>query len=149
MKSIRSSMFFRVLVLTLAIGALGASASPASAQTASGKFTLTHETRWGATLLAPGEYKFSLSSPTLPAPILVSKIGSPEVALVLPRTVSSEKLTDGSRLVLSHNETGDSFVSALYLGDLGLSLHYASPKSQVVASETAKLGAMAVPQPGK
>ena len=149
MKSIRSSMFFRVLFLTLAIGTLGASASPASAQTASGKFTLTHETRWGSALLAPGEYKFSLSSPTLPAPILVSKIGSPEVALILPRTVSSEKLTDGSRLVLSHNEGGDSFVTALYLGDLGLSLHYASPKSQVAASETAKLGAMAVSQPGK
>jgi len=52
-------------------------------------------------------------------------------------------------LVLSHNESGESFVSALYLGDLGVSLHYAPPKAQVPASETAKLGPIADAQTGK
>jgi len=147
MKSIRSSMFFRVLVL--AIGVLGASVGPAYAQSANGHFTLPHETRWGTVLLSPGVYSFSLQSSSLPAAIMVGKTGSSQIAVVLPRVVSTEKLADSSRLVLSHNESGESFVSALYLGDLGVSLHYAPPKAQVPASETAKLGPIADAQTGK
>jgi hypothetical protein len=80
---------------------------------------------------------------------MVGKTGSSQIAVVLPRVVSTEKLVDSSRLVLSHNESGESFVSALYLGDLGVSLHYAPPKAQVPASETAKLGPIADAQTGK
>jgi hypothetical protein len=146
MKSIRSSSLLKVLVL--ALGVLGASVSSAHAQSASGKFTLTHETRWGNVLLAPGDYTFSLKSPSLPAPILVGKVGTPAV-VVLPQAVSSEQLTETSSLILSHDERGESFVSGLYLGNLGLSLHYAAPKSQMPASETAKLGPIADAQPGR
>ena len=149
MKSIRSSMLFRVFILSLAIGALGASVSPAYAQSANGKFTLPHETRWGTVLLSPGVYSFSLQSPSLPAPIMVGKTGSSQIVVVLPQMVSTEKLTDNSRLILKHNESGESFVSALYLGDLGVSLHFAPPKAQTSASETAKLGPIADSQPGK
>ena len=74
MKSIRSSMLLKVLVL--AIGVLGASVSSAHAQSANGKFTLTHDTRWGNVLLPPGDYTFSLQSPSLPAPIMVGKRAS-------------------------------------------------------------------------
>ena len=144
MKSIRSSMLFKAFIL--AIGALSASVSPAYAQSAHGKFTLTHETRWGSVVLSPGDYAFSLQSPNLPAPIMVGKTGSSQIAVVLPQAVSSEKLTDASRLVL-RQEGGESFVSALYLGDLGLSFHYAPPKAP--AAETAKLGPIADSQPGK
>ena len=149
MKSIRSSSLLKVLVL--AIGALGASASVSSAhaQSANGKFTLTHEARWGSVLLTPGVYSFSLKSPSLPAPIMVSKAGSTQKALVLPAVVSTEKLRDGSRLVLTRSSAGESFVSALYLGDLGLALHYAAPRAQVSAAETAKLGPFAESQTGK
>ena len=147
MKSIRSSMFFRMLIL--AIGALAATVSPAHAQSAAnGKFTLPHEARWGSLLLSAGDYSFSLQSPSLPAPIVVGKTGSSQIALVLPRGVSTEKLTGNSRLVLTHNESGESFVSALYLGDLGVSLHFAPPKPQA-SSETAKLGPIAEAHPGK
>ena len=51
--------------------------------------------------------------------------------------------------MLTRNDAGESFVSALYLGDLGLSLHYAAPKSQVPAAETAKLAPIADSQAGK
>ena len=146
MKSIRTSSLLKMLVL--ALGVLGASATNAHAQTATGKFTLTHETRWGSVLLAPGDYSFSLRSPSLPAPIVVGKTGTPEVVVVLPSVISSEKLTQESRLVLSHDERGESFVSALYLGNLGLSLHYGAPRTRM-ATETAKLGPIADSQPGK
>jgi hypothetical protein len=137
MKSIRNSMLLKGLVL--AIGLLGASVSTAYAQSAHGRFTLPHEARWGNVLLSPGVYTFSLQSPSLPAAIMVGKAGSSQIAIVFPRVVSAEKLTEGSRLVLSHNASGESFVSALYLGDLGVSLHYESSKARMAAPETAKL----------
>jgi hypothetical protein len=149
MKSIRSSMLFKPLMLVLAIGALGVSANSAYAQSAAGKFTLTHETHWGNVLLSPGVYTFSLQSPSLPAAIMVGKAGSAQIAIVLPDAVSAENLRESGRLVLTRNDAGESFVSALYLGDLGLSLHYPAPKSQVSAAESAKLGPIAESQPAK
>ena len=82
---------------------------------------------------------------------MVGKTGSAQVAIVLPEVVSTEKPVEGSRLVLTRNDAGESFVSALYLGDLGLSLHYATPKAQTPAAETAKLGpiAQAASEPGR
>lgn len=78
MKSIRSSMLFKAVIL--AIGALAASASPAQAQSATGKFTLTHDARWGNVLLTPGVYSFALQSPSLPAAIMVGKTGEARIA---------------------------------------------------------------------
>jgi hypothetical protein len=147
MRSIRNSVLFKRLAL--AIGLLAASVSTAYAQSARGSFTLPHEARWGNVLLSPGVYTFSLQSPSLPAPIMVGKAGSSQIAVVLPRVVSVERLAEGSRLVLSHNASGGSFVSALYLGDLGVSLHYESSKTRMVAPETAKLVPIAESRAGK
>ena len=147
MKSIRSSMLLKLFFL--AVGILGASSGSALAQSTVGKFTLPHEARWGAALLSPGEYTFSLRSATLPAAVMVAKAGSGERTIVLPLMVSAEKLTDTSKLVLANDAAGDSFVSALYLGELGMSLHYAPPKAQVAAAETSKLGPIADSRAGK
>jgi hypothetical protein len=147
MKSVRSSKLFQVFVL--AIGVLGASASSAHAQSATGKFTLSHETHWGSVVLSPGVYSFSLQSPSLPAPLMVGKTGGSQIAIVLPQVVATERPTSGSSLVLNRNESGASFVSALYLGDLGVSLHFAAPRSQASAPETAKLSPIADSAPGK
>jgi hypothetical protein len=147
MKSIRSSMLFKVFIL--AIGVLGASAGSAHAQAASGTFTLAHEARWGTVVLPAGGYMFSLQSPGMPATIVVRQTNGSRVAMVLPRAVSEEKLESTSRLVLSHNERGESFVSALYLGDIGVGLHYGQPKTEMSAPETAKLGPITESQPGK
>jgi len=147
MKTIRGSKFLKVLIL--AVGALAAASTSAYAQTATGKFTLTHETRWGNVMLAPGDYIFSLRSSSLPAPIMVSKAGSEQVAIVLPWVVSTERAAGESRLVLLHSEGGESFISALYLADLGVSLHYPGPKGKMPEAETPKLGLTASAQPGK
>ncbi|MGH9501512.1 MAG: hypothetical protein ACRD20_01535 [Terriglobales bacterium] len=147
MKSIRTSMLFKVVIL--AIGALVASASPAQAQSASGKFTLTHEARWCNVLLSPGAYSFSLQSASLPAAIMVGKTGAAQIGIVLPAEVSMEKLSSGSTLVLSRSPSGESYVSALYLGEFGLSLHYPAPRSQAAAAESAKLAPIAGSQPAR
>ena len=145
MKSIRSSMLCRMFVL--AIGLAGASVVPAQAQSATGKFTLTHDARWGNVLLTPGVYSFALQSPTLPAAVMVGKTGEAQIAIVLPASVSTEKPGVGSTLLLNRTASGESFVSALYIGDLGLSLHYSAPRSPV--TESAKLGPIADSQPVK
>lgn len=138
MKSIRSSLFFRVLVLT--IGVLGASVSAAHAQAdANGTFSLPHETNWGGLVLPAGDYAFSLQSKSRQAQIVVRKASGSQLAIVVPRLVSEEKLTGDSRLVL-RGEAGKSFVSTLYLGDLGLVFYFAPPKPQTLAPETGKLG---------
>jgi len=147
MKSIRNAVFFRTLVL--AVGILGASATSAYAQSANGAFTLTHQTRWGGMLMAPGEYKFSLESPSFPAQIKVEKVGGGQLAIVLPQGISSETLTDGSKLILDHDASGESFVSALDLEELGVRLVFATPKARTPVSETARLGPIAEVQSGK
>ena len=87
MKSISSSLLFRVLVL--AIGVLGAYASPTHAQAAAnGTFSLPHETNWGGLVLPAGAYAFSLQSKSWPAPIVVGKAGGSQLAIVFPRLVS-------------------------------------------------------------
>jgi hypothetical protein len=146
MKSIRSSMLCKMFVL--AIGLAGASVIPAQAQSATGKFTLTHETHWGNVLLTPGVYSFALQSPSLPAAIMVGKTGTAPIAIVLSASVSAERPGVGSTLLLNRSAAGESFVSALYLGDLGLSFHYMAPKSPV-AAESAKLGPIAESRPVK
>jgi hypothetical protein len=145
MKSIRSSMLFKMFVLAIVLA--GASAIPAQAQSATGKFTLSHDARWGNVLLTPGVYSFALQSPSLPAAIMVGKTGA-KIAIVLPASVSAERPAVGSTLLLNRTASGESFVSALYLGDLGLSLHYSAPRSPV-ATESAKLGPIAESQPAK
>ncbi len=150
MKSLRISLLFRALLFVLAVSAVGASVSiPADAQSAHGNSTLPYQVRWGKVLLSPGVYTFSLKSPNLPAPLMVGKEGSFRIAVVLPQGISTEKFEEGSRLVLSRNATGELFVSALYLGDLGVSLHYDAAKAQRASAETAKLVPPADSQPRK
>src|SRR5437588_6552458 len=150
MKLIRSSLLLLLKLLVLAIGVLGLSATNAHAQAAAnGTFALTHGTRWGGVLLPPCQYAFSLQSPGLPSQIVLRRAGSSQLAIVMPQTVTSDKLTRNSRLVLHSHEGGESFVSALYLGDLGLALYYAPPRMQVAAAQTAKLGPMPDSQPSK
>jgi hypothetical protein len=148
MKSRRSSMFAKTFVLV--IGLLSASAGLAHAQSAAnGTFTLAHETRWGSVALPAGDYTFSLQSPGMPAAILVRQTSGHAMAMVLPQAITQESLNGASKLVLSRTERGQSFVSVLYLEDLGLTLHFTQPKIEAQATETAKLGPIADPQPGK
>lgn len=146
MKSIRRFSFFKMLVLT--IGAMGASAIPAHAQAATGTFSLAHRVRWASAVLPPGDYEFSLDSQDSPARITVRQVGGSIVAMILPQSISDDKLMGASSLVL-HQEGGESVVSTLRLKDIGVALQFASPKLATPVAETAGLGPIADSQPAK
>jgi hypothetical protein len=146
MKSIRSASLFKVWILLVA--GLGVPIGFAHAQAvASGTFTLTRKTHWGGAVLPPGDYAFSLASPSWPSQLVVRKAAGPHVAILMPRLITQEKVTRTSSLTLQHEADGEAFVTALYLGDLGLALHYPSPKAPMAASETARLGPVPDSQP--
>ena len=137
MKSIRKYSLFNLLMLV--IGVVGASAIPAHAQSATGTFALAHQAHWGDVILPAGDYAFSVDSPTWPARVTVRQAGGSVVAMLFPNMISEEKLVRTSSLLL-HEESGESVVSALHLGTLGLALEFASPKLGLPTAERAKLG---------
>ena len=141
MRSIRSSMLSNLF--TLAIGVAALSMASAYAQSATnGTFTLTHETRWGMVVLPAGSYSFALQSPVMPAKLVVRNTDGSQTAMLLPQAVSQEQLSGSSRLVLAQTGRGTLFVSELYLGDLGVSLHYTDRKIILPASENGGLNAL-------
>jgi hypothetical protein len=146
MKSIRSLSLFKVLVLTLA--AMGASAIPAHAQSATGKFSLVHKVLWGGAVLAPGNYEFSLNTQDSPTRVTVRQADGSAIAMLLPQSISDDNLVGASSLVL-HEEGGESVVSTLRLKNIGMALQFASPKLAMPVAETAGLGPIADSHPAK
>ena len=146
MKSIRRFSLLKVLVL--AIAAMGVSAIPAHAQTATGTFTLAHKVLWAGAVLPPGNYAFSLNSEDSPARVTVRQVGGPIVAMLLPLSISADNFVGSSTLVL-HEEGGESVVSTLRLKNIGMALQFASPKLATPVTETAGLGPIAGSQPAR
>jgi hypothetical protein len=146
MRSIRRYSLLKMLVL--AVAAMGASAIPTHAQTAAGKFTLAHKVRWAGAVLPPGDYAFSLDSQDSPARLMVRQVDGSNVAILLPQGLSEDKLGGASSLVL-HEEGGESVVSSLRLGSLGVALQFASPKLAMPVAEKAGLGPIAESQPAR
>ncbi len=114
MKSIRKASLLKVLVLF--VGALGASALPASAQSTTGTFTLAHKVRWGTAVLPAGDYTFSVDTQTWPARVMVRELGGTTSAMILPQAYSDQKLAGGSTLVIEQ-KAGESVVSSLKLAN--------------------------------
>jgi hypothetical protein len=137
MKSIRKVSLLKVLVLF--VGALGASALPASAQNTTGTFTLAHKVRWGTAVLPAGDYRFSVDTQAWPARVMVRELGG--------TTSADQKLAGGSTLVIER-KAGESVVRSLKLAPVGLALEFYLGKAAAPA-ETAALAPIGDSQPGK
>jgi hypothetical protein len=137
MKSIRKVSLLKVLVLF--VGALGASALPASAQNTTGTFTLAHKDRWGTAVLPAGDYRFSVDTQAWPARVMVRELGG--------TTSADQKLAGGSTLVIER-KAGESVVRSLKLAPVGLALEFYLGKAAAPA-ETAALAPIGDSQPGK
>jgi hypothetical protein len=118
----KTNQKFTVLRL-LVLGALaaGLSAKPASAQDIKGKFTLTSATRWGLATLPAGNYSFTLDH-NYPGSVVMVFRGTHTVALI-PTRGFSYTTSGASEMVLE-----DGNVRELSLPQIGVSLHYPTPK---------------------
>jgi hypothetical protein len=117
-----------VFAALLAVSALGLAPTVASAQQpAHGKFTLTHDVRWGSAKVPAGEYEFSFD-PGNPSPVLVlSKMSGvrPGFLMLVPSTKHA-KPSDVNRLVLESTPEG-SYVSEMQLLEFGMTLEFTVP----------------------
>lgn len=124
MTSIRKFAFAALL----AASALSFAPASASAQEpARGKFTLTHEVRWGSATVPSGDYEFSYNPENASAVLTLTKMSGTRAGYIMlvPATEDS-KPSDTNRLVLASSSEG-SYVAAMELRDFGMTLLFSAP----------------------
>jgi hypothetical protein len=112
----------------LAFSALNFSPKTVSAQEPlRGKFTFTHEVRFGNAKLAAGDYEFSFDPNATSRTLSLRKLGVDRNAyLVMVPSIEDTRPTDVSRLILKTSRD-ISYVSAMQLPQLGMTLVFSVP----------------------
>jgi hypothetical protein len=111
----------------LTLSAISFAPSLASAQEAHGRFVLTHEVHWQSMLVPPGEYEFSFHANGPSDLLYVRKLsGSGPGFMILVNDVAQTKSSGSDHLLLVPRE-GKSFVSAMDLPEVGVTLHFPVP----------------------
>lgn len=123
MKSLRK--FASTAVFTL--GVLSVMTSSASAQSAAGSFTLSHEVHWQNAVVPAGTYKFSLESKGPSELLTLRGVGSThEGFMILVSDVGQTPAADLDRLILV-SRAGKSFVRTLELPKFETVLRFTVP----------------------
>jgi hypothetical protein len=141
MKLIRRFAYAAVLTLS----ALNLAPSLASAQEASGTFTLTHEVHWQNATVPAGKYRFNVAVHGAAELLTLSKLtGSGAGFMLLVTDTEASQLSDLSQILVVSRPSG-SFVSAMQLPEFGVTLHFAVPAepgeiAQSVATTSASAG---------
>lgn len=100
----------------------------ANAQSATGRFTLPFEAKWGRAVLPPGDYSFSLDHESVPN-ILTVRNARRNVALLVPRGHDHLKPSKENSLILIRHGS-QSVVRMLKLGSIGEAYSYPVPKGE-------------------
>jgi hypothetical protein len=143
MNSIRTSTIRRfAYAALLAFTTLNFAPSLASGQeVARGKFTLSHDVRWGNVTVPAGEYQFSMESDAVARVVTLNQLDHNHKSfLLLVHDMEDAKPTDHSRLVLRTAMDGSSYVSAMQLPEFGVTLMFATPartEKQIARAGTA------------
>jgi hypothetical protein len=128
-------------IFLLMLGALSATPTPASAQSAQGSFTLSHEVRWQNAVVPAGTYMFSLESKNPSGLLMLRGIGGTQQGfMILVSDVRSSRGSDIDQLVLV-SRAGKSFVRTLELPKFETVLQFTVPpestdKELALASDT-------------
>ena len=122
MKSFQNRM---LTIAAVALAAISASAPRASAQAATGSFTLPNEVRWQASTLPAGDYTFRMDSAATPARIVLN--GPKGYSFISALVADRGDVSEQSSLTIEHRGS-TSIVRELYLGQLGVRLRYYVPK---------------------
>jgi hypothetical protein len=120
--------YFAVRATVLAICIVSMSSFAANAEVVHGKFKLTTATHWGMLSLAPGDYEFTTTDEdTSNTMLTVRSLDSEWSGVVIAEAISDAKPGEGMKLELAASSEGR-YVSALCLGEAGITLTYAEPK---------------------
>ena len=112
--------------MVLLLGAVGLLAGLGSAETMRGRFKLPVEAHWGMMLLSPGEYEFTTETGS--RMVTVRSNDARWSGMILSISASDLHRRSGSGIALAPSENGV-YIESLYLGDLGVSLNFDSPKA--------------------
>lgn len=88
MKVTRHIAYFCLLLMTVSLGA--------SAQEASGKFTVRHATRWGAAILPAGSYSVSIHNGAVPYVLVTSDDRNTASIMAVARYVETAQCKSSS-----------------------------------------------------
>jgi hypothetical protein len=92
-----------------------------------GKFTLTHDVRWGNAKVPAGDYEFTFHADGVSPLLTLTKIsGTPAGYMVLVPSMGDIQTPAGSTLLLESTPEG-SYVSAMNLPEFGMTLHFNVP----------------------
>jgi hypothetical protein len=134
-----------VYAALLAVTSLGFVPTLASAQEAHGKFTLTHDVHWQTALVPAGEYRFSFDANGPAGVLVLSKLSGARGGFLMTVHDTDEIRGSGPGLLLLESTSGGSYVSALQLPEVGMTLRFvvpaASAEKQMARAVTAELGA--------
>ena len=111
---------------------LGSISLPADAQDAYGKFTITHESRWGSAVLPAGAYTVALRNDTVPFVIITSQNRN-EVSIMAVAEYLDTARCRTSSLELEQNGASWDVRSLCFASSVAI--HFGKPE----AAETAKL----------
>ena len=115
-------------IAAIGLVTMAAGASQAAAQSSGGRFTLPCEVKWQGTVLPAGDYTFSLKAPELPA--IVNVKGPDGRVFIFASALDEEPFNRPVQSTLTIEQRGgSSFISEMYLADLGLHLFYKAPKA--------------------
>ncbi len=133
MKSIRKFAYAAVLTLS----ALNFAPNLASAQDATGTFTLTHEVHWQKAVVPAGEYRFTLGSEGPAVMLTLRKVsGNATGFMLLVTDVEASQPSGPSQLLVVSKPSGR-FVSTMLLPGFGMTLHFAVPAETAEVARTA------------
>jgi hypothetical protein len=119
---------FVVRVAILTLFTISLLSTLASAETMRGNFKLKVETHWGKLLLAPGAYSFTMDGDTSGTLVTIRSTESQWSGMAIAQSTSDGGPKQGVKLVLE-GSSGGVYVKALCLGESGITLNYAIPKS--------------------
>jgi len=126
---------FAARVVFLTLSTLSLLSTLATAQTMRGNFTLKATTHWGNLLLTPGAYEFTMDRDASGTLVTVRSKESGWSGMAMAESTSDAEPKQGMKLVVERSGS-ELYVKALCLGDDGMTLNYATPKSAKVTRLT-------------
>ena len=99
-----------------------------------GKFTISGAVKWGSVMLPAGEYTFAVEDSVSPPTVTIFAADGKGKGMVVPAFVSDIKGADSGKMTLEVLD-GQTVVTALYVEQLGIVLHYGAPRPNVEVAQ--------------